>query len=103
MALLTQTYLGKHQFDGPHGNASVLPALSGVYIITRSVNNQHQIIDVGESGNIAQRILNHDRMHQWNTNAREGFHVWTLLADELQRMLLEKAHRLAYSPVCGVK
>lgn len=101
MALTTQTQLGMHQFNGPHQNASSLPAQSGVYIITRLVNGAYQIIDVGESHNIAERIPSHDRMTQWNSVSGNAFHVWTLLADEANRMLIEKAHRLAYAPVCG--
>lgn len=101
MALTTQTQIGFHEFHGPHHNAVSLPNGSGVYIITRLVNNQHEVIDVGESGSIAQRIPNHDRTSQWERVASNGFHVWTLLADETQRMLIEKAHRLAYNPICG--
>lgn len=101
MALNTKTSLGNHQFVGPHLNETTLPANSGVYIITRLIGGQHEIIDVGESGNIAQRIPNHDRMNQWESVATAGFHVWTLLANEFQRLAIEKAHRLAYNPVCG--
>lgn len=101
MALTTQTNLGGHQFYGPHPNATSLPARSGVYIITRLVDGAHEIIDVGESGNIANRIPSHERMDQWNRASDNAFHVWTLLADEAQRMLIESAHRLSYNPVCG--
>ena len=103
MALNTKTQLGNHQFVGPHVNATSLPTLSGVYLITKLVNNQHEVIDVGESGNIARRIPSHDRMDQWETVAQNGFHVWTLAANEAQRMLIEKAHRTAYRPICGVQ
>lgn len=102
MALNTQTYLGNHQFTGPHLNATSLPAQSGVYLITQLINGVHRIIDVGESGNIADRIPTHDRMVQWQHVATTGFHVWTLLANATDRMLIEKAHRLTYNPVCGV-
>jgi excinuclease UvrABC nuclease subunit len=101
MALTTQTQFGAHEFHGPHLNANSLPNHSGVYLITRLVNNQHEVIDVGESASIARRIPNHDRMRQWERVASNGFHVWTLFADETQRMLIEQAHRLAYNPVCG--
>lgn len=101
MTLSTQTQLGAHLFSGPHLNASSLPSFSGVYLITRLVNSQHEVIDVGESASIAQRIPNHDRMYQWNQVSGNAFHVWTLLADEVNRMMIEKAHRLAYNPVCG--
>ena len=101
MALNTQTQLGTHLFTGPHLNASTLPNESGVYLITRLVNNHHQVIDVGESHNIAQRIPSHDRMDQWNRTSNSIFSVWTLLANEAERMLIEKAHRIAYNPICG--
>lgn len=103
MALNTTTHLGTHQFMGPHANASSLPVASGVYIITRLINNQHEVIDVGESGNIAHRIPNHDRMDQWKAMSANRFHVWTNLANEADRMLIERAHRLAYNPVCGIR
>lgn len=103
MALTTQTQLGTHQFYGPHPNATTLPVQSGVYIITRIVDNLHEIIDVGESHNISERIPSHNRINQWNHVSNNAFHVWTLVADESQRMIIEKAHRLAYNPVCGVR
>lgn len=103
MALNTNTNLGSHQFTGPHRNATSLPPQSGVYIITRLDNDLHTVIDVGESDNIAQRIPNHDRMNQWEAVTTNGFHVWTLLANASERMLIERAHRLAYQPVCGVR
>ena len=101
MALTTQTSLGSHQFDGPHTHPGALPGQSGVYIITRLANGIHQIIDVGESGNIAERIPGHERMSQWERVSGNAFHVWTLLANQTNRMLIEKAHRLSYNPICG--
>lgn len=103
MGLSTQTQLGTHQFYGPHLNASSLPAQSGVYLITRLINGSYEVIDVGESQNISLRIPNHDRMNQWNHVSGGAFHVWTLLADETQRMIIEKAHRTAYNPICGIR
>jgi len=104
MALNTQTQLGNHQFDGPHTSNNTLPAVSGVYIITTlAPNNRHTVIDVGESRNIKDRVTNHDRSDQWRANAQQGLYAWALAANETERMLIEKAHRIAYSPVCGVR
>lgn len=103
MALNTNTYLGNHEFLGPHLNSTSLPSQSGVYIITRLVNGSHEIIDVGESHNIAERIPNHDRMIQWNIASNNAFHVWTLLANATERMLVERAHRFTYKPICGIR
>lgn len=104
MALNTQTSLGDHQFDGPHINNNTLPAVSGVYLITTiAPNNRHTIIDVGESSNVRDRISNHDRSNQWRSNIQQGLYAWVLVADEAQRMMIEKSHRFAYNPVCGVR
>lgn len=103
MTLNTKTYLGEHQFTGPHLNTNQLPLASGVYIITRLTAGEHEIIDVGESHNIASRIPGHDRMGQWQRASGGAFYVWTLLADSMQRMSIEKAHRIVYNPVCGVR
>ncbi len=100
--LQTQTTLGIHQFYGPHTNNNTLPERSGVYIITTiTPSQQHLVIDVGESHNIKNRISNHDRTPQWKNNIQNGLHAWVLVANESQRMLIEKEHRLAYNPVCG--
>lgn len=102
MALQTKTPLGMHQFHGPHATNGTLPPISGVYLITTITSNErHTIIDVGESRNIKHRISNHDRIDQWQKNAQTGLHAWVLAANEAQRMLIEKAHRLTYKPVCG--
>lgn len=105
MALDTQTSLGAHRFDGPYTHTSQLPAASGVYLITTlphiGPTNQYTIIDVGESGNIQNRIANHDRSPQWKSHEQNGVHAWVLLGTEAQRMLIERAHRIAYNPICG--
>lgn len=103
MALTTTTHLGNHSFAGPHTTNSTLPSLSGVYIITTLAPNQrHTVIDVGESENVRERISSHDRTSQWQQAQQNGLYAWVLAA-EAQRMLIERAHRLAYNPVCGVR
>lgn len=102
MALNTKTHLGDHQFVGPFTDASFLPAISGVYVITTlAPNSRHTIIDVGESEDMRHRISNHDRSKQWSNHIQDGLYAWVLAANEAERMLIEKAHRLAYSPICG--
>jgi hypothetical protein len=102
MALTTQTPLGTHSFDGPHTNNNTLPPISGVYLVTTLAHNRrHTIIDVGESQNIYDRISNHDRSSQWQQHKQNGLYAWVLAANDAQRMLIERAHRIAYNPVCG--
>lgn len=104
MALQTLTSIGSHLFDGPHTSHSTLPSLSGVYLITTlAPNQQHTILDVGESNDIRSRISAHDRVAQWQYHKQSGLYAWVLTVNEAQRMLIEKAHRLAYNPVCGVR
>ncbi len=104
MALQTQTSLGAHQFNGPHTNNNTIPAVSGVYIITTLAPNQkYTVIDVGESHNIKDRVSSHDRSEQWRNHIQTGLHAWVLGASEAERMLIEKAHRIAYNPACGMR
>lgn len=104
MTLSTQTSLGTHQFTGPHINNNTIPPSSGVYLITTLAPNQnHTILDVGESNNIRDRISSHDRTSQWQNHQQNGLYAWVLEANEAQRMLIEQAHRLAYNPVCGIR
>lgn len=104
MVLTTTTHLGNHSFAGPHITNNTLPPISGVYIITTLASNQqHTIIDVGESDNVRERISRHDRTSQWQQAQQNGLYAWVLAAEEAHRMLVERAHRLAYNPVCGVR
>lgn len=104
MSLSIQTQFNSYVFTGPHPNAKSLPAKSGVYVITRQLTNgSYKIIDVGESRNISERIQSHDRMNQWNMASNSSFNVWTCLADQNQRMIIERDIRIAYEPICGQK
>lgn len=100
--MFTNTTLGQHQFDGPHGSISSLLPNSGVYIITTLLNTgYHQIVDVGESENVQHRVNNHDRANSWSRHAVNGLYASVHYCDEFTRMVLERAVRLAYSPPCG--
>ena len=104
MALKTTTHLGDHLFAGPHTSNSTLPSISGVYIITTlTPNQQHTVIDVGESENVRERISSHDRSRQWLNAQQNGLYAWVLVAEEAPRMIVEQAHRLTYKPICGVR
>lgn len=104
MTLSIPTQSNNYVFNGPHLNASSLPARSGVYVITKQlVDGSYEIIDVGESHNISERIPSHDRMNQWSLTSNNSFNVWTFLADQNQRMIIERDIRIAYRPICGQK
>lgn len=102
--MLATTYLGSHFLNGPFIDNDQLPSLSGVYVITTLDRlNRHLVLDVGESENIRERISTHDRTSQWLTSAMAGLYAWTHYCDERNRMIIESALRLAYSPACGIK
>lgn len=102
MMLPIPTQSNNYVFNGPHLNESSLPTKSGVYVITKKLlNGSYEIIDVGESHNISERIPSHDRMNQWSLVSNNAFNVWTFLADQSQRMIVERDIRITYNPICG--
>jgi excinuclease UvrABC nuclease subunit len=56
-----------YEAEGPL-STNDLKEQSGVYIITGKNNpgDSHAILDVGEAGNIKERVSNHDRSDSWN-------------------------------------
>lgn len=55
-----------------HKSDEDLPQAPGVYLIYCELQNgKHKLIDVGESFNIKNRILNHDRQSCWNKKMAE--------------------------------
>ena len=70
-----------------------------VYILINSLN---KIVDVGETGSINSRIINHERKLCWIQNgcSEESLYVYTNGNEQLRRSL-EKLIRDQYGPVCG--
>lgn len=90
------------EFDGPHGSTDQLNQKSGTYVITTiTVNQNHSVIDVGESGNVQRRVESHDRADQWKRHQQHGLYASAYYCDERNRMALEKAIRSEYNPPCG--
>ena len=98
--------IGNYTFEGPFAAPAPLLNKSGVYAVLtrRSVMDPYIVVDVGESGDICDRLTNHDRSPQWSlANHGGGIHFAALYCNERDRMQIESELRAVYSPVCGVR
>jgi len=102
MTLTVKTSANSYSFDGPYTSAQSLEAQSGVYVITtRTPEGTHQVIDAGESGNVHNRVTNHDRSRDWERYKQDGIYMSGYYCDEPTRMLVEKDVRSYFNPSCG--
>lgn len=90
--------------EGPYGSENDLKEQSGVYIITtKDMNGNHNVIDIGESENIKDRVSNHDRGSCWSRNKNSGLFASVIYCNEQKRMQIESELRNTYTPVCGIR
>lgn len=59
--------IGSYHAEGPFGNENNLQARSGVYVILgrHSTASTWNVVDVGKSQNIRERVSNHNRAPCW--------------------------------------
>jgi len=89
-------------FNGPYYNTRTFTKDFGcVYVI---LNNLNKIVDVGETGSVNSRLINHERKSCWYKNGcgETGLYVY-ISNDQNFRLLLEELIRIKYNPVCGEK
>lgn len=96
--------IGNYHAEGPFRNVRDLLARSGVYVILGRPNQlaQWQVVDVGEAGNVQDRVMNHERVACWRGQGHAELSVAAIYADASNRMLIERALRLQYKPPCGL-
>lgn len=96
--------IGNYHAEGPFGNASSLMARSGVYVILGRTSQaaNWNVVDVGESGNIQDRVSNHDREPCWLGQGHGQLAVAAIYVDQRNRMLIERELRAQYNPPCGL-
>lgn len=89
-----------YNFDGPHQIANTsFNEVAGIYLITDSNGN---VIDVGETENLKNRIANHERASCWSRNS--GNTLWFHHeSSQNNRLYREGVLRNLYNPACGVK
>lgn len=95
--------IGNHAFDGPFINTSGLMPRSGVYSILGrdSEIDLWTVIDIGESGDVRNRVECHDRKPCWLGHSYRNLSVAALYCDEVARMQIERDLRTRYNPPCG--
>lgn len=97
--------VGNYHAEGPFRNVQDLLARSGVYVILGRPNQvaQWRVVDVGEAGDIRERISCHDRGPCWRGQGHAELAAAVIYADERNRMQIERELRVQYNPPCGLK
>ena len=95
--------IGKYNFEGPFTSTNDLRKQSGVYaILGRNTDSETwKVVDVGESGDVQERVASHDRADCWK---RQGYRLLTVAAyycGERDRTRIEQELRAQYNPPCG--
>lgn len=95
--------VGNYHAEGPFGNVAGLLAQSGVYVILGRLTQATpwQVVDIGESGNIRERVSCHDRATDWRCQGHAELAVAAIYADERNRTLIERQLRAQFNPPCG--
>lgn len=72
-----------------------------VYVL---INNLNQVVDVGETSSINERIINHERKMCWYQQGcgDTGLYIY-ISNDQNFRLLLERLIRTKYNPACGMR
>jgi hypothetical protein len=93
--------IGNLSFDGPFSDPAQLLARSGVYAILGGGGGNWKVVDVGESGDVKDRVANHDRKLQWQKTGHATLSVAAFYCNAATRMTVEKQLRDQYKPTCG--
>lgn len=92
-------------FEGPYSSTDSLQDRSGVYaILCKKNNGNYDLIDVGESAMVKDRVKNHDRKACWNGNCHSSLAVAAYYTPNLQqagRKEVEQKIRSQFKPPCG--
>ena len=97
--------IGGYTFQGWYTYVSTLPEKAGLYAIGCKKNEKVKLIDVGESGNIQERVKTHDRKDCWEDECEEGKIRYAYLRtpgkSKSEREEIEKDIRDKEDPPCG--
>lgn len=86
-------------FYGPYYIEESIEEKSGVYLVVSPLGT---VIDVGETGNLQNRLKTHDRKDQWKRRlGHTSWCYWVSYMPENERMKIEKALRSYYPNLCG--
>ena len=102
MTLTVKTRKISYAFDGPYKSPSSLSRKSGVYLIsTVARGGRHEVIDIGESADVNDRVSNHDRSADWQKHKQSGLYCSAYYCNEKTRISIETELRTEYKPPCG--
>ena len=93
-----------YMVEGAWSDPERLEDRSGVYIIWCKVGENWFVLDVGESGTVKSRVLNHERAECWRQNCRGEIYYSVIYTPNLQqagRMEIEQRIRSLTNPPCG--
>ena len=95
--------VGKYTAEGPFLNTASLHNQSGVYVILGRANDNARwsVVDVGESGEMRDRVENHDRAPCWRGQGHANLGVAAIYCDATRRMAIEADLRAQFDPPCG--
>lgn len=78
-------------FEGPFHDTSSLKNQSGVYVILdKRSDDKHYLLDVGESGDVGDRVENHDRKDCWIKNQKGTLYCAAYYVNEASRHRIEQ-------------
>src|SRR5215471_2982523 len=66
-------------FEGPFYEASRLPSVAGIYVPLDHRATGYYVLDVGETGDLRERVSSHDRAQSWTRNSTGNLGVWIYL------------------------
>lgn len=93
-----------YEFDGSYSDAGMLEPKAGVYVIWCDTGNSWDVLDVGESEDVVDRINNHDRRDCWFINCNGTIrYSATYISDPEERRDLENRIRSHEKVICGEK
>lgn len=94
-----------YEFEGPYSSTGSLRNSAGVYLILKDNRNitKVDVVDVGESADVRERIETHDRKGCWERHAAIVYYAvhYTPNASESRRQEIEREVRACANPPCG--
>ena len=96
--------IGGYTFSGWFVYVYTLDGEPGLYAIGCKKDDKVQVIDVGETDNIQDRVKKHDRKDCWKKECKTGslrYAQYTTKVGEDERRKIEKKIRDDEDPPCG--
>lgn len=93
-----------YHFEGCFTDPNSLESRSGVYVIWCKTGENWTVLDAGESSDVKDRVLNHDRKDCWTRNCKGTIYFSATYTPNLQqsgRKKIEQSIRATANPPCG--